>query len=177
MDLNLLAHCLETRRLALRRFELCDAPALLELIETNRQHLERWLRWPVPLTTRAAVEAWLQRLQGPAKNLPLGMAVTLSATGELIGAAGLRLDREQPDSMLELSYFLSESALGHGYVSEAVECLTRHALEDLAAEDVQIRVDPLNERSVAVCLRCGYSLRSTLAADASGREQAVYGFR
>ena len=151
-----LARRLETERLTLRRFEVSDAQELFRLIEDSRRHLERWLNWPKPLTSLQRVNTWLRRLEQPDEDLPFTMGVWTHSPGRLVGAAGLRRDRDEPHDTVEISYWLGARELGRGYCTEVVRRLTQHALADLDAARVYIRVDPVNARSVRVCERAGF---------------------
>lgn len=51
---------------------------------------------------------------------------------------------------------------GQGYVSEAVEGMTRFAFECLGARRLEIRTDARNERSWRVAERTGYKLAGIL---------------
>src|SRR5262249_27235381 len=80
----------------------------------------------------------------------------------------------------EVGYWLRDGAEGHGYAQEAVRELTRFALEELAANRVEIRCDPRNERSRRVAERLGFVYEGCLRnsrQDPEGRprDTVVYG--
>jgi RimJ/RimL family protein N-acetyltransferase len=56
----------------------------------------------------------------------------------------------------EIGYWLRESAVGFGYVSETVQLLTCLAFDRLEASRVEIRMDVRNTRSRAVPERLGF---------------------
>ena len=56
----------------------------------------------------------------------------------------------------EIGYWLRTNALGHGYMSEAVEALTDEIFNVLPVSTVTIICDPLNVRSAAVPERLGF---------------------
>jgi RimJ/RimL family protein N-acetyltransferase len=60
---------------------------------------------------------------------------------------------------------LQASATGHGYATEAAECLTRLAFTQSPIERVQIRCDPLNLPSAAIPARLGYRHISTVTGE------------
>jgi RimJ/RimL family protein N-acetyltransferase len=77
------------------------------------------------------------------------------ANGRLLGGSGLtRIDWNI--RRFEIGYWLRESEVGQGYVTEAVQVLTRFAFEQLQANRVQIRMNPRNARSRAVPERLGF---------------------
>lgn len=65
----------------------------------------------------------------------------------------------------EIGYWLRTSAWGRGYVSEAVQVLSRFAFEMLGANRVEIRCDPRNTRSAAVPTRLGFVQEALLRND------------
>jgi RimJ/RimL family protein N-acetyltransferase len=149
------AHRLEGPRIELRRFCVADAPRLYAAVEDSRSHLERWLRWPRALTDIAAVERWLRLLDDGEANLPFSMGVFRASDDALVGAAGLKRGRDRPETVAEIGYWLTRSALRQGYCTEAVRVLVAHALTELGATRVEVRVDPNNLASVRVCERAG----------------------
>jgi RimJ/RimL family protein N-acetyltransferase len=99
-------------------------------------------------TTRRLRARWLLR-----EDVTLG--IFDRQTGRLLGGSGLhRID--WTIRRFEIGYWLRESAVGHGYVTEAVQVLTRFAFEHLSANRVEIRMDTRNTRSRAVPERLGF---------------------
>lgn len=98
--------------------------------------------------------------------------------GRLLGGTGLhRLDWTV--RRFEIGYWLRSSAQGQGYMSEAVQALSRMAFEQLQARRVEIRMDPNNLRSRAVAERCGFEFEGQLRRDAlspsgEARDTRVY---
>jgi RimJ/RimL family protein N-acetyltransferase len=61
-----------------------------------------------------------------------------------------------------LSYWLRESEIGQGFITEAVNLWVQFAFEKLQAMRIEIRCDARNERSVAVARRLGFVLEGQL---------------
>lgn len=82
----------------------------------------------------------------------------------LIGSTGLhRIDWSVPS--LEIGYWICEEHQGKGYITEAVNALTRYAFAALRARRVEIRCDAKNVKSHAVILRLGFEQEGLLKAD------------
>ncbi len=149
-------------RVLLRPFDVHDAAAMWEAIEESRAHLAPWLPWVHALrsvedehTDIAKMRArWLRR-----EDLAVG--IFDRGTGRFLGGSGLHRIRWHL-GIFEIGYWIRASAKGHGYVTEAVQLLTRLAFDRLGANRVEIYVDPRNTRSARVPERLGYVLEGTL---------------
>ena len=143
-------------RVVLRPWREEDADGLWEAVDSSRESLGEWLPWiheyrgpedTLP-TIRRIQSRWLTR-----EDLVVG--IFDKASGQVLGGSGLhRIDWSL--RLFEIGYWLRDSAVGHGYVTEAVQVLTRFAFEDLQANRVQIRMDPRNTRSRAIPVRLQY---------------------
>ena len=114
-----------TQRLTLRPGWLEDAPALAAAIahEDVAMKLAR-LPWPYTL---AHAEAWLGSPPTPGNHPLLVFAHDRGAMPELVGGVGLH----PTETELEIGYWLTPTAWGRGYATEAggaVVQMARHAL-------------------------------------------------
>lgn len=113
-----------TPRLTLRPGWPEDAPALARAI-AHREVAFRLARLPWPYTVEHA-EAWLGAEHGP-DDVPLLIFAHDGDAPELIGGTGLHPQGKE----LEIGYWLTPSAWGRGYATEAgraVVDMARHAL-------------------------------------------------
>jgi RimJ/RimL family protein N-acetyltransferase len=169
---------LRTERLVLRPYRPVDAAALFEAVEESRGRLRLWLDWVDEFRTpeharyyvSGAAHDWARR-----HDLFFGL---FDAGGSYLGNAGLH-NIDWSLRSFEIGYWLREGAVGHGYAQEAVRRLTRFAFEELAANRVEIRCDPRNERSRRVAERLGFVFEGCLRnsrQDPQGRprDTAVY---
>ena len=114
-----------TQRLTLRPGWPEDAPALVTAIahEAVAFKLSR-LPWPYTL---ADAESWLGTPPRPGNHAMLIFAHDRDATPELVGGIGLHPHEAAP----EIGYWLTPSAWGRGYATEAgraAVAIARHAL-------------------------------------------------
>ena len=184
MRLDQLTTSLESERLVLRCFEGRDVAELFEVISQCREHLERWLEWPGAMTTVGEVLEWVRCVE-PGRydaTQPFSMGLFAKEDGRLVGAAGLKVRSFslQPGAYqwLDISYWIDLRAVGHGYACEAVRRLARHAIEDLGAGRVELRIDPDNTSSIEVAERAGFRyegvLRATVRRNGALHDLAVY---
>ena len=152
----------ETARLILRPPSAADAPLLHAAICESFADLHTWMKWadkpPLPEETRArAIKA--------AGHFQTGEDFTLwgflKETEEFVLVCTLHpLDWDVPK--FEIGYWCHITFQGKGYVTEAVQALTRVGFEELGAQRLEIRCDPRNLRSSRVAIKAGYTLEAEL---------------
>lgn len=139
-----------------------DAPALFAGIGSSRQTLAPWLSW-IDSTlsvddSRVSIAGFVARWSTRAD---LVYGIFDAANGAHLGGTGLhRIDWDL--RAFEIGYWLRSSAVGHGYMTEAVRELTRMAFGELDARRVEIRLGPANLRSRAIPRRLGFVHEGTL---------------
>jgi RimJ/RimL family protein N-acetyltransferase len=115
---------LETARLRLRPFHSADASDVARLagdreIAATTRHI------PHPYAVPAA-EAWIASLPPlHERGELLNFAITLRASGELIGSISLVLN--QVDHHAELGYWIGKPYWDNGYATEATRAIVDHA--------------------------------------------------
>lgn len=152
----------ETRHLTIRSPLPGDGPELNAAIIESWDSLKRWMPWAKERPSVEESEANVRSayLRFLARE-DLRLSLYLVGTDTLIGSSGLhRIDWDVP--RFEIGYWVRERYARQGYVTEAVEGITRFAFETLGAKRVEIRCDALNVRSMAIPKRLGYTLEGTL---------------
>lgn len=149
---------IQLNRLVLRRERRGDEDLIAGAVQENLDRLRQWMPWA---TAEAATSsAQRERLITVEKAWDAGSDFSfllLDATEtELFGIFGLH-GRIGPNA-IELGYWLSRAAEGHGNASAAAGALTDVALELAAVSRVEIRCDEANIRSQRVPQRLGYRL-------------------
>lgn len=156
---------LETERLILRRYLLSDAPA--KAVAANHESIARNLRdgFPSPYTLEKA-ENFLRMCTVPSETgYPTDVAILVkpgvsgNSTPEpvYIGGIGASPQRDVNYRTWELGYWLTPSAWGKGYMTEAVEAFVRWCFAtwpqlNRFEADMYAR----NESSGKVLLKCGF---------------------
>lgn len=142
--------------LSLRPLTPHDAGRLFAHIEHNREHLREWLDEADIVLTKDDARHWLEKASEQAVQ-GRGIFGGLFEDDQLIGTAGFHhLDRE--DGTVEIGYWLAESAVGQGIMTDTVSALVRYAFEELRLNKVEIVCPELNERSRAIPERLGFTL-------------------
>jgi RimJ/RimL family protein N-acetyltransferase len=83
------------------------------------------------------------------------LAIVEAVTDRVIGDCGLHCRQDDPRQM-EIGITLAPSHQGHGYASEAVECLLDFAFGSLDKHRVLAITDVLNHSAAALFLRLGF---------------------
>ncbi len=155
----------ETERLVVRAPRWGDGAAMHEAIAESIDELRPWMPWAQQVPTLEGSEANCRhaRLRFLARS-DLRFHLVLAATDELIGSSGLhRIDWDV--RRFEIGYWVRTGFGGRGYVTEAVNGLTRFALERLGARRLEIRCDARNLRSSRVAERAGFTLEGVLRSE------------
>lgn len=152
----------ESERLIIRAPRPGDGPAANEAIRESLAELKPWFPWAqqppaiedTETVYRRAAAEWLQRTN-------FMLLLFRKSDGVFVGGSGLhRVDWSIP--LVEIGYWQRTSLTGQGYMTEAVQRITRYALEEIGAQRIQIRCDVRNERSAAVARRAGYELEARM---------------
>lgn len=154
-----------TPRLLIRPPQAGDGPAYYEAVIDSMEHLQAFLPWPSEYTSQEFSENNVRRLHSLfLERSNIALALFDRQTQRLIGGSGLhRIDWDIPS--FEIGYWIRQDAEGQGYISEAVNAITRYAFDHLKARRVHIRCEAANVRSQAVAKRLGYDLEGIMRQD------------
>ncbi len=154
---------IETEQLVLRCWDPRDAPLLKEAIDSSMEHLGPWLPWigHEPQTVDEKVDL-LRRFRGQF-DLGENFAYGTFAPDEqsVLGGTGFH-PRTGDDASIEIGYWIRASAARRGYTLESAAALTRVAFELCGVGRVEIRVDPMNDASLGIPHRLGFTEEATL---------------
>ncbi|PWB75113.1 GNAT family N-acetyltransferase [candidate division GN15 bacterium] len=144
---------IQTSRLTLRRVRLKDAVA----VHAYRSLPEVTGFFPGDHRTIKDTIAFLEPLVAVKPATPgtwLGLVITLTDTGRVIGDIGLRFP-ERKTYQVELGTSLDPAYQGKGYASEAMLAVMQYAFETLGKHRVYASIDPRNSASIALVERVG----------------------
>ncbi|WAP51830.1 GNAT family N-acetyltransferase [Arthrobacter sp. ATA002] len=143
------ANGLSTERLHLAPISTAELDALI--VQTR---LDDWAPdFPQPTDHDAArqfFEAGLNSVEQPLTT----RLIRERSTAEVVGTIGFLLLPEEGD--VEVSYSVVPSRRGHGYATEALTLLARHALAEAAVSRVLAHTEPENAASQSLLLSAGF---------------------
>ena len=140
-----------------------SAQEVFEVVDKNREYLDKWLPW---VKHTKGPEDSLRFLQDTHNEVESG---TKAAYGifigrEYVGHIGL-VSFDTTNRSAELGYWISEHLRGQGVISKSVKLLERELFERFEFNRVQIRCDDRNEASGRVAEKCGYTQEALLKED------------
>lgn len=143
---------IETERLRLRPFRMSDARRVQTLVG-EREIAATTLNIPHPYQDGMA-ETWIRTHEpGYAADELATFAITIRASGELVGAIGLVIDRDH--GRAELGYWIGRPYWNHGYATEAARALLRLGFEQLGVHRIQAEHLVRNPASGRVMQKAG----------------------
>jgi RimJ/RimL family protein N-acetyltransferase len=141
----------------LRRVADGDGPMVAATVAANVDRLAVWMPWASTSTT---VEFHRYRTPQTVARWDQGVQFEYLAvhteTGAHLGTFGL--ERRIGPGALELGYWLTAEASGHGYATAAARALTQAGLALPDIHRMEIHCDRANERSRRIPERLGYRL-------------------
>ena len=130
-----------------------DAPAIFGAIDTQREHLGRWLPF-VAATHR--VEQTQEVIAGML-NDTANPVFTIRSGDAFAGLIGFK-SADGTTRTIEIGYWLRSEFQGRGIMTSAVQALCRLAFEEMGMERIEIRCAPGNLRSNRIPQRLGFRL-------------------
>jgi ribosomal-protein-serine acetyltransferase len=168
---------LEGERIIVRPHTPDDFDEMWAAIQASRDEIRPWL--PFYDQSQDDLRNWLAKMSSKwIMREMMGCAIVERASQRLVGNIGLMVKSWDIRSY-EIGYWLATSAVGHGYMSEAVRMMTDFAFDHLDAQRVMIRCDARNTRSAAVPTRLGFTFegcnrRDFAAPDGKIRDTLVF---
>ena len=137
----------------LRPLRADDAPDIFTAIDTQREHLGRWLPFVAAThrveQTREVVAAMLAD--------PANPVFTLRVRDAFAGLIGFK-SADSRTRTIEIGYWLRSEYQGRGLMTAAAEALCRMAFGQMGMENVEIKCAAGNLRSNRIPLRLGFRL-------------------
>jgi len=156
---------LATDRLLMRPPVLADAPAIVEAAHESLAELRPWMPWAHSNYALADAETFIQRMADGVLRDDLFTGLLFRNTdNQFIGTIGLH-DVNWLVPRFEIGYWLRTSAVGRGYMTEAVIHLTHLCRDRFRARRMTIRCDAENVRSRQVAERAGYMFEARTKND------------
>jgi ribosomal-protein-serine acetyltransferase len=145
---------IDAGEVVLKRWEPAWAADATAAVRESLPELKPFLFWASDAydaeTSRSAIERAMENWdKGTAFNYGL-----FTGTGVLVG--GLDLMTRMGPGVLEIGYWMRTAYAGRGYMTAAVEALTRAALALPGIERVALRHDVANAASAAVAAKAGF---------------------
>ncbi len=149
---------IETPRLIIRPIALGDEIPLNEAVNNSLELLQKWMPWakdPSIEATRAFMQSGVCAWES-ARTSNLPMVVIHRKDQKIISSSGYNEQSDPKQGLYEIGYWCDVDYQGQGYVTEYVNALTQHALKELDAKTVLVKMKVNNVRSRAVAERLNF---------------------
>ena len=161
--------------LLLRPYRIEDADAIHEAVEANRLRLIPTMPWAPYSTDVVASRAFIT---ASARQEEEGIAIQRGLFSGLQFAGGVGASLEPINRVADIGYWIDEEWEGRGVVTEAVEALIDHLIDEERIHRFVIRAAVGNTRSRALAERLGFVfegvLRQSLVLDDVPTDAAIY---
>lgn len=159
-----------TDRLSIRMPKPGDGDVVHSAIEESLPQLRPWLPFAHLNQTVEDVEANIREAHAKfLRREDLRFHIFHRDSGEFIASSGLhRINWKVPK--FEIGYWINTKHSGKGFMSEAVQKITKFAFNELKGKRVEIRCDSLNSKSRALAERVGFKLDGIFKNDDVSQE-------
>lgn len=174
MDVAIAPPRIETDRVVLRRHRLDDAPAIVEAVNANIDHLRPWMPWAAEPATIESITVFLTAsIEHFDSGSEFGYLLLDPSERHIVGGAGLH-QRRCADTR-EIGYWVHVDWTRRGIATATARALTDLAFTLEGVTRVEIHCDAGNVASAGVPRALGWQLAAVIprgpdAPGESGRE-------
>lgn len=163
--------------LALKLLEKHHAKELFQLVDANRERLQRWFPWVETTREPADSETFIKSaLQGFADGTSVNCGIWYRK--QLAGVVGPHTIREVNQSA-EIGYWLGQEAEGNGVITRSCAAIIDYLVDERGINRIEARCIVSNDRSRMVMERLGMQregiLRQWQKFDYGYEDVFVYG--
>ena len=134
------------------------AQDLFDVIERNRERLERWMHWAHHTHSKDDVLAFIRSARGDFRK-PDSLHLLIVCRGKISGGCSLILINEKSG---EIGYWIDSAEEGKGIVTACCRELIRYGFEETGLNRIQIRCAVGNKRSASIPRRLAFVYEGTL---------------
>ena len=152
---------IETKNLILRKFELSDAEAMYKNW-ANDSEVTNFLTWKPHDSIEVSkdiLKKWIDKYKN--KNFYQWAIVLKSNGDEPIGSIGI-VHQDEKIEMVRVGYCIGRKWWKQGITSEALNALIKYFINEIGANRIEARHDPLNPNSGKVMIKCGLKYAGTM---------------
>lgn len=140
----------------IRPLEPDDAPTLYQLIESSRDHLDRWLRWSNSIQSQADAAATIARYVAK-RSSGTGFHSGIWVHGRLAGGIVCR-DLDPVSRNAEIGYWLGQDFTGRGLAIRGTILMVDYLFRVRALHRLEMQCAVGNARSRAIPEQLGFRL-------------------
>jgi [ribosomal protein S5]-alanine N-acetyltransferase len=134
----------------LRPLTLADQDEFCSLVQASAELHLPWMQLP---STAEGFKTWMRRFDD---GTNLGFLVCVRETGATAGMVNINSIIRGRYQGASLGYAAFAPSAGHGYMTEGLTALLRHAFNDLRLHRLEANIQPANKASLALAQRLGF---------------------
>lgn len=154
---------ISTPRLLLRPLKMEDTDSYFEAEQASLKAMASYWSWAIPKSV-GVIKEFIEFSMGCHNDLSpqnMYLAIVEKKSNQFLGCIWCQaINWFVPK--FEISYWLDTRKTGHGYMSEAVNALTRTIFDLYDAKRVELKIFANNQKSRAIPERLGFKLEATL---------------
>lgn len=146
---------LKSKNIELKNFSVLDADGLFNLVEKNRDYLEKWLPW---VDKVRQVEDQVKKIKEWTEKEKKREGINLGIwhKGQLAGVVSFNfIDKENKKA--EIGYWLDKNHQGKGVVTKSCKLLIDYGFRELNLHRLEISCAEGNNKSCAIAERLGFT--------------------
>ncbi|RCW49175.1 GNAT family N-acetyltransferase [Paenibacillus prosopidis] len=152
----------ETERLIIRAPQWGEGVLVNQAILESVEELRQWMPFVKTIPTVDESERYIRKARlNFLERVDLVLLVFDKHTSEFVGSSGLH-NIDWGLRKFEIGYWIRTSRSGYGLMTEAVNGITRFAIDHLEANRIEIRCNARNLPSARLAERAGFTLEGIL---------------
>jgi ribosomal-protein-serine acetyltransferase len=157
---------ISTPRLIIRIPQSGEGKKMYHAIKESYEELHHWMPWATPDLTEEQAEEFIRQsktnwILRTNKSLGLPMFIFEKTSLVYVGVVAPHTIYWEVPTM-EIGYWIRTPYSGKGYMTEAVNAITRYAFLQMKMVRIEIRCDPNNIRSRRIPEKLGYKQEAIL---------------
>ena len=148
---------LQGKRVMLKNIEATEknAKSIFEVVDKNREHLEKWLPWAKKINSWKDLYQYLKANRESFK-MGDGAEYGIYFKNQYTGSISVEITDMKTYKVGEIGYWLSEDYMGNGLVTESVRVLEKELFENNGIDSIRMRCDSKNSSSSSIAEKNGY---------------------
>lgn len=131
-----------------------DAESVFQVVDSNRNHLRKWLSWVDSATNVESSRIFIAERREQIR-LGTGLTLCIERRGRIVGVVGFR-DIDQSDRSASIGYWLAAGVQGKGVVTRSCQKLIEYGIDSLGLHRFRLRAAKANRKSRNIAERLGF---------------------
>ena len=155
-----------TDRIKIRPVKVSDFKIMHDALRDTIKLLQPWMPWAQSLASLEDTESYLRHGEilwshAPQPGVEMPLQILDKTDKVYIGATGIKpVNFDVPS--FEIGYWINRAFMGQGYITEAMNALSRFIFTEFNAKRIEINCEEHNVKSYSVAKRLNYHFEGAL---------------